>query len=597
MARYFAIVTRRKGKGLKGKESPTCVSVIDGRKKPKTHALKHRQDDSDFCWFGIPTAFVPPDQGYPIVFWDKETTTPGPLPANLYEWQEYGSIDAVPEGTPEWMRLVVKRNDIRVLVGVPSEFLKLEQGDAVLMQYGGGEDAYAQSVRRSAEHAGATVYRTPSLSREFKRDVLQISDGEGQFGDEGEGESASASTAASKRESAFLACELQKFLMGAQAAIPIYEMLDAEELVEKIQFALNEYTEAQVARIRRGNYLSALAQREMCTATEYRLIEDEFEAKKAADVIHQDFVVREKQWLKDLESLCRKHPLHDALYKEAALSRGIGPVILGGIIAMTGGNIRRYDLPPTPERLVKIAEAQRLRDECIAQACGSQTLNERVTAYAALDMDCKLYWEGAGVEMRVFAINSATAERVPLCVAQRIAYMQRFLEKHDPDDANIPVLKDALRHARRLSRLRSRKRQIIARLESNAGLKCLGMEVPAHLRWSRTLKFVRRYWKTCYYVMDQVQRGTNELYRKVMEDQLARLTALYPEDGEMVEYPTKSGKSKRRKIHHFPHLKRMARRKAMIMMMRRIFRKMVDTLLPEVNAPYKPVAADAEKAA
>ncbi len=587
--RFFSIVGRRKGKGLKAKEMPTYVSVCEsGQKKPKTFVLKEHQADFDFCWFGIPTAFKQPNPEVPVVFLDKDTTEEGLLPPHLYRWDEYTSLGAVPEGTPEWMRYVVKKNDVRVLAGIPTEFLKIQAGDAVLMQYGGGDDAFAQGVRLHALQVGVTVYRTPSLLRDFKKEFFKSGADDAPDEELANEKDNAADAATGKQEAAFLAGELRKFLAGEPTRISIYEMIEAETLIESIQYTLNQYTAAQVERIKRGNYLFALARRQMHQSTVYRIIKDEFEAMKAADRVHCDGVACEEQFFADLKSLVQQHPFYDVLKDDADLSRGIGPVIMAGIIAMTGGNISRYDLPVSPERAEKIAEAKRLRDECLASACGGRSLNERVmethaAMQAAGGTERALRAQGAGSAMRITAHDSATGQEALMSVVQRIAYVLRFLETQDAEDADIPVLKDALRHARRLTRLRSRKRQIVARLESNAGLKCLGPEVPAYERWPKNLSFTRRFWKTCFYLMDQIQRGTNASYREVMDRQFERFSALHPEP-TTVMVTTKAGKTKERTFNHPAHLKRKARRKAMVKMMRRVFRKMVDTLLPKADA-------------
>ncbi len=584
----FGIVTRRKSGVLGSTELPTCVATMSGLGgKCKVHALSDVQQDFDFRFFGIPTKYVPADLNVEIGFWHKGATDSSLLPAHLYKWTTYKSLGEVPPETPQWMRLVVKKNDIRVLKKVPTAFVKLTPGDAVLMQYGGGEDAYAQCIRAYADAVGAKVYRTPPLSREFRKRFSDVVPVEGVVDvppEAEDGEDAAAANAVSvKREAEFLAGELRKFLAGESAEIPIYEMLEGEALVEQITYLIGEYTATQVERIKRGNGLFAMTKRRMFMAGEYRLIEDEFEERKAADVTHGNYLMRETELLHDLEKAVKQHPFHAVLKADEELSRGIGPVIMGGIIAMTGGNISRFDLPDGVDRTAKIAAAKARRDECLRQVCGEETLSRRLQREMGAESHPNFEWIEADGDVRVMVREEEGGALKPMGVARRLSHLIRCLAEQEESHPDLPMLIEARKFARRVNKLRSRKRAIVRRMESNVGLKCLGADVPAHERWPRTMPFVRRFWKTVYYLMDQIQRGTNVRYRAMMDTQFEVLKTRYPEQ-VTVQVKGRDGKLRSRKMYHEPHLKRMARRFAVIRMMRKIFNMMVDTLLPEAAA-------------
>ncbi len=587
----FGIVTRRKSGALGLTELPTCIATMPGSGgKCKVHALSDVQQDFDFRFFGIPTKYVPADLNVEIGFWYKGAINSSLLPAHLYKWTTYKSVGEVPPETPQWMRLVVKKNDIRVLKKVPTAFVKLEVGDAVLMQYGGGEDAYAQCVHAHAQEVGATVYRTPPLSKEFRKRFTDVApaDGANEVDDADveteDGEEGSAANSGSvKREAAFLAEELRKFLAHESTTVPIYEMLEGERLVEEITYLIAEYTAMQVERIKRGNYLFALTRRRMFLAKEYRLIQDEFEVMKEGDLTHRDYEAREKELCMQLEKAVKQHPFYAVLKADEELSRGIGPVIMGGIIAMTGGNISRFDLPDSVDRTAKIAAAKARRDECLRQACRNETLSRRLQREMGVESHPNFEWIEADGDVRVMVREEESGAFRPMGVARRLSHLIRCLAEQDEHHPDLAVLHEARKFARRVNKLRSRKRAIVRRMESNVGLKCLGADVPAHERWPRTMPFVRRFWKTIYYLMDQIQRGTNVRYRAMMDAQFEVLKNLHPEQ-VTVQVKGRDGKSRSRKLYHEPHLKRMARRFAVIRMMRKIFNMMVDTLLPEAAA-------------
>ncbi len=585
----FGIVTRRKSGAKDSKELPTCVAVMPvSGDKCKVHLLSDVQQDFDFRWFGIPTKYALVDPATHIQLWSKGVTEQGLLPAHLYKWTAYKSMGEVPADTPDWMRLVVKRNDIRVLKKMPTAFVKLASGDAVLMQYGGSEDAYAQCVHAHAQEVGATVYRTPPFSKEFRKRFMDVAlaDGADEADDVGaeteDGEEGSAVNAGSvKREAAFLAEQLRKFCANEPTEIQVYEMLEGERLVERIMHLMTEYTETQVDRIKRGNWISADTRRRMFLANEYRLISQEFEARKEADPTHRDYEAREADFLKELEAAVKQHPFYSVLKADKELSKGIGPVILGGIIAMTGGNISRYDLPDSVDRTAKIADAKARRDELLLETCGESTLSRRLQVeLGSMDSHPEFRWEECGGEVRVTVSDDEGATFVQMGVARKLSRLIKCLKEKNESHPDIPKLVEARKYARKINRLRSSKRAIVRRMESNIGLKCLGSETPSHERWPRKMPYVRRFWKTVYYLMDQIQRGTNDRYRAMMDVQFEVLKARYPES-ITVQVTGRDGKSRSRKLYHHPHLKRMARRYAVVRMMRKILNRMVDTLLPQ----------------
>ncbi|MBP9822315.1 MAG: transposase [Candidatus Pacebacteria bacterium] len=323
MSRLIAIRHQRK-RTASGEARPTQVMIFEnGSMTPSAnYELEDEQGELDFLLGKFPLS------------WEKV------------------AADQIPEHIAKHHRLEIKDSD---LIKVPSEYVGYQAGDTVLSILGGSGDRFCYALTRRGQDIGAEVYGLAPFNLKKWRDKQEDQDKENDC-------LALVHVWYANPEQFYV------FTTGTLRMIAVREAYRARQ-------------EAQRERIKAGNRLSQRAVGAIFMRPdghyEEGLIEDQYDALKATDVIFKTLVKEEKKRESELKALVHDLPIWKEILGPI---EGMGEVIAAGIISSIG-DIRRFE---TDSKLKKFCGAHVLPDGRFPRRRGGEVANWQPSARQAL---------------------------------------------------------------------------------------------------------------------------------------------------------------------------------------------------------------------
>lgn len=265
--------------------------------------LASEQDELDFAYSMLPTAWVKPEPGDDLSSFEPHHV----------KWSKLRKNQKMPEGIHK-NQIQQDKDGVTVATGVPASYIGLEYGDIVAMTQGGSGDYFAYALARQGEEVGASVMRIPPFVFTKHR------------GDKSKDDDA-------------------KLLAALVQTNPelFFAVSDRDFALIRVREAFIARTDAVKARIACGQRLRQRVIGEIFCRPEGLYpeggIEKRYDELKANDVIYGALETEEAKRERELGKCVPELDIYRKLFEPI---EGCGPRIAAGIIAAIG-DIRRFE--------------------------------------------------------------------------------------------------------------------------------------------------------------------------------------------------------------------------------------------------------------
>jgi hypothetical protein len=307
-------VTHRVKLKADGAESPTKVTIFDGKKRIQIK-LKDQLDEIDFLNEKFPVEFRAPEDDE-----DVSGMVFRHLKSKLLKKRDLES------GKINENHVVIVKKSSYLVKKVPTAYEGLRKGDTVLMILGGSGDGLASAISRLGKQIGYELYRVPPVV------MKNLSDANPKIDEQ----TLLLKLWQEKPD------EFHEMLPRDLNIIMVRELLRARTFTMKDRIACGQRIRSQ---------LISMLLRELNLDLEGSL-EQQFDERKANSSRYQSLVIEEKALVKELLAACEKLDVYNEIFEPVT---GVGPLIgariIGSII-----DIQRFIVVPDEKKMNELAQ-------------------------------------------------------------------------------------------------------------------------------------------------------------------------------------------------------------------------------------------------